>query len=82
MLIPPFSGTTLATLAKEVAGYSQTKSSLHFDPKRGLPATLVRKLIRARIAELGRKLVAEMRGCSDSESFAEDPVLLVEHCPL
>ena len=51
----PFSGTTLATLAKEVAGYSQTKSSLHFDPQRGLPATLVRKLIRARVAELGRK---------------------------
>ena len=47
----PFSGTTLATLAVEVQDYSQTKSALHFDPVKGLPATLVRKLIKARIAE-------------------------------
>ncbi|HEY2594814.1 MAG TPA: DUF1801 domain-containing protein [Chloroflexota bacterium] len=47
----PFSGSTLRTLAKEVADYDQTKSSLHFDPTRPLPATLVRKLVKARIAE-------------------------------
>ncbi len=47
----PFSGTTLATLAKDLAAYSQTKSAVHFDPARGLPKTLVRKLIRARLAE-------------------------------
>jgi uncharacterized protein YdhG (YjbR/CyaY superfamily) len=47
----PFSGSTLRTLAKEVAGYEQTKGSLHFDPTRPLPASLVRKLIKARIAE-------------------------------
>lgn len=47
----PFSGTTLRTLAREVARYSQTKSALHFDPRKPLPATLVRKLIRARLAE-------------------------------
>jgi len=47
----PFSGSTLRTLAKEVANYDQTKSSLHFDPARPLPVTLVRKLIKARIAE-------------------------------
>jgi len=28
----PFSGTTLKTLAGDVAGYSQTKSALHFGP--------------------------------------------------
>lgn len=49
----PFSGTTLGTLADELEGYSQTKSALHFDPAKGLPATLVRKLIKARIAEAG-----------------------------
>jgi uncharacterized protein YdhG (YjbR/CyaY superfamily) len=48
----PFSGTTLGTLAKDLKAYGQTKSALHFDPKKGLPATLVRKLIKARIAEL------------------------------
>jgi len=47
----PYSGRTLATLAVEVQDYSQTKGALHFDPKKGLPATLVRKLIKARIAE-------------------------------
>ena len=47
----PFSGTTLGTLADELEGYSQTKSALHFDPAKGLPSTLVRKMIKARIAE-------------------------------
>ena len=47
----PFSGRTLKTLAKELKGYSQTKSALHFDPKKGLPTTLVRKLLKARLAE-------------------------------
>jgi uncharacterized protein YdhG (YjbR/CyaY superfamily) len=47
----PFSGKTLRTLAKDVSGYEQTKSALHFDPEAGLPASLVRKLLKARIAE-------------------------------
>lgn len=50
----PFSGTTLATLATELEGYEQTKSSLHFTPDAPLPSGLVRKLIRARIAETRR----------------------------
>src|SRR5437899_9519063 len=47
----PFSGATLGTLADELEDYEQTKSSLHFDPVAPLQATLVRKLIKARIAE-------------------------------
>ena len=47
----PFSGTTLTTLAHEVEGYSQTKSALHFGPDNPLPTALVRKLLKARIAE-------------------------------
>src|SRR5262249_19573768 len=47
----PFSGTTLSTLSSDLAAYSRTKSALHFDPERALPVALVRKLIRARIAE-------------------------------
>ena len=47
----PFSGSTLRTLARELEGYGGTKSSLHFDPAKPLPATLVRKLVKARIAE-------------------------------
>jgi uncharacterized protein YdhG (YjbR/CyaY superfamily) len=47
----PFSGRTLQTLAGDIAGYSKTKGALHFDADKPLPATLVRKLIKARIAE-------------------------------
>lgn len=47
----PFSGTTLKTLARDVAGYSQTKSALHFSTEKPLPTALVRKLINARIKE-------------------------------
>ena len=47
----PFSGSTLGTLAHELQAYGQTKSSLHFRPDTALPETLVRKLIKARIAE-------------------------------
>jgi len=49
----PFSGSTLATLAHDLAGYEMTKSALHFQPGKPLPAALVRKLIKARIAEAG-----------------------------
>lgn len=48
----PFSGSTLAGLAAELAGRQGTKSAVHFGPDRPLPATLVRKLLRTRIAEL------------------------------
>jgi uncharacterized protein YdhG (YjbR/CyaY superfamily) len=47
----PFSGKTLRTLARDIAGYEHTKSSLHFETEAGLPTALVRKLLRARIAE-------------------------------
>lgn len=47
----PFSGSTLRTLAGELGAYTRTKSSLHFDPAKGLPRALVRKLIQARLAE-------------------------------
>ena len=50
----PFSGTTLRTLADELAAFDRTKSALHFTPGRPLPATLVRKLLRARLAERQR----------------------------
>jgi uncharacterized protein YdhG (YjbR/CyaY superfamily) len=50
----PFSGTTLKTLAGEIEGYRQTKSALHFGPDIPLPTSLVRKLLKARIAEGSR----------------------------
>ncbi len=47
----PFSGSTLATLADELRGYDKTKSALHFTPDKPLPTVLVRRLLKARIAE-------------------------------
>lgn len=48
----PFSGSTLQTLAADLESYDRTRSSLHFQPEEPLPAKLVRKLIKARIAEI------------------------------
>lgn len=48
----PFSGSTLDDLGDALAGFSRTKSALHFDAGRPLSVVLVRKLIRARLAEL------------------------------
>ena len=47
----PFSGRTLRTLSADLGGYEGTKSSLHFRTEEPLPAALVRKLVKARIAE-------------------------------
>lgn len=48
----PFSGTTLATVARFIRAYRQTKSALHFTPDKPLPLTVVRRLIKARMAEI------------------------------
>jgi uncharacterized protein YdhG (YjbR/CyaY superfamily) len=48
----PFSGRTLSTLAGELAGYSRTKSALHLSASRPLSASLLRKLLATRMAEI------------------------------
>jgi uncharacterized protein YdhG (YjbR/CyaY superfamily) len=47
----PFSGSTLKTLGAELSEYGGTKSSLHFYSQRPLSTSLVRKLLKTRIAE-------------------------------
>ena len=47
----PFSGSTLKFLARDISRYDQTKGSLHFSSDEPLPTAIVRKLIKARIAE-------------------------------
>ena len=47
----PMSGSTVATLKDDLKNYATTKGSIHFQPDKPLPATLVRKLIKARLAE-------------------------------
>ena len=51
----PFSGSVLSQLAEELDGYAMTKSSLHFPVDRPLPRALVRKLIKVRLAQVGRR---------------------------
>lgn len=51
----PFSGSTLATVAEVVRGYDQTKSALHFSADKPLPMTIVRRLIKARLAEIEKR---------------------------
>jgi uncharacterized protein YdhG (YjbR/CyaY superfamily) len=48
----PFSGSTLKSLACELARCDQTKSALHFSADKPLPKGLVRKLIKARMKEM------------------------------
>jgi uncharacterized protein YdhG (YjbR/CyaY superfamily) len=51
----PFSGSVLSQLADELEGYAMTKSSLHFRVDRPLPKALVKKLIKVRLAQVGRR---------------------------
>ena len=51
----PFSGSVLSQLAEELDGYAMTKSSLHFPVDRPLPRALVKKLIKVRLAQAGRR---------------------------
>jgi uncharacterized protein YdhG (YjbR/CyaY superfamily) len=48
----PFSGSVLGQLADQLKGYTMTKSSLHFPVDRPLPKSVVRNLIKVRLAEL------------------------------
>ena len=47
----PMSGDTVATLKGELAGYDTSQGTIRFPARVGLPATLVRRLVKARVAE-------------------------------
>lgn len=49
----PHSGSVLPALADDLAGYHGTKGSLHFPVDEPLPPSLVTKLIRTRLDQLG-----------------------------
>jgi uncharacterized protein YdhG (YjbR/CyaY superfamily) len=55
----PFSGSFFDAFAEELEPYSRTKSSLHLPFDKPLPAALIRKLARARVAALPVKQVAK-----------------------
>jgi uncharacterized protein YdhG (YjbR/CyaY superfamily) len=47
----PMSGETVATLEADLAAYHTSRGTIRFSAHAGLPATLVRKLVKARISE-------------------------------
>ena len=49
----PHSGSVLPAMGDELAGYSQTKGSLHFNADHPLPDDLVASLIATRLRQLG-----------------------------
>jgi uncharacterized protein YdhG (YjbR/CyaY superfamily) len=49
----PHSGSVLAELGDEVAGYRQSKGSLRFAVDEPLPQPLVEQLVRTRLRQLG-----------------------------
>jgi uncharacterized protein YdhG (YjbR/CyaY superfamily) len=48
----PFSGSLFNNFTEELKPYTRTKSSLHLPFDKPLPATLIRKLVRARVAAI------------------------------
>lgn len=47
----PLSSTTVSVHKDELEGYDTSKATIRFQANKPLPATLVRKLVKARIAE-------------------------------
>jgi uncharacterized protein YdhG (YjbR/CyaY superfamily) len=48
----PMSGSITNTLAADLKGYETSKGSIRFPVNKPLPAALVRKLVKARMAEI------------------------------
>jgi len=47
----PMNGSTVAAFKKDLKGYETSKGTIRFQPHHPLPASLVRKIVKARLAE-------------------------------
>jgi uncharacterized protein YdhG (YjbR/CyaY superfamily) len=52
--IYPMSSRTVKTFRAQLKGFETSKGTIRFTPDKPLPSALVRKLVKARIAENGR----------------------------
>jgi len=50
-----YGGSILSTCKKELKNYDTSKGTIRFQPDRPLPGSLVRKLVKARMARAGKK---------------------------
>ncbi len=57
----PMSAATITTLRSELAGYETSKGTIRFPPDRPMPARLVRRIVKARIAENAAKEAARKK---------------------
>jgi len=48
----PYSGAINEILKSELAGYEQTKGSIHFEKEKSLPKALLKKIIMARLKQI------------------------------
>jgi uncharacterized protein YdhG (YjbR/CyaY superfamily) len=48
----PMSGDVLSAFARDLRAYDTLKGTIHFSSEKPLPAALVKRLVKARIAEL------------------------------
>ncbi len=67
----PHSGSVLAELAEDVAGYVTSKGALQFSIDKSLPKTLVKKLIAVRLSEIDRVRERAERRASRSSNTDE-----------
>lgn len=56
----PYSGSLALRLEDELAGYEQTKGSIHFDKEKSFPKMLLKKIIKARLQQM-EELAAERK---------------------
>jgi uncharacterized protein YdhG (YjbR/CyaY superfamily) len=51
----PFSGSVLSELSTDIAGFTHTRSALHFTPSNPLSDELVNRLIAVRLSEIRQR---------------------------
>ena len=54
----PMNGTTVSAFKRELKGYETAKGTIRFQEEKPLPAALVRKIVKARIAENAARVLA------------------------
>lgn len=70
----PMSGSVVSALAKDLKNYDTSKGTIRFPADKPLPMALVRKLVKARLAELTEQ--TSSKGISSKTSKQTDPVVI------